>query len=195
MVCRMCLLCMWFNPFLYWRRIQGVPLHAAVKTENAQYLAFLDRLLSFDPNTRLTPSEALQHEWMVSNHTNRPKVSKEAIWRTYCMHDAWLHQSANNANHTTRLNRNSFNRGANFRFTRHVCSESGLNNDLPPPYLSVDTEHCCAAICLLHPVAVISKEGSQRYSRKYCCAFQPTATATNGQKRFDGPRESLRNVR
>ena len=57
-------------------RVEGKALHDAIKCENAQFLNFLDQLLLWDPNLRMTPSQALQHEWVLSN-AYRPQVQRD----------------------------------------------------------------------------------------------------------------------
>lgn len=47
------------------RRPGTKDLPAAVKTTDAQFLDFLCRCLEWDPSRRMTPEEALQHEWIL----------------------------------------------------------------------------------------------------------------------------------
>lgn len=47
------------------RRPGTKELPAAVKTTDGQFLNFLCRCLEWDPSQRMTPEEALQHEWIL----------------------------------------------------------------------------------------------------------------------------------
>ncbi|GFO38508.1 dual specificity tyrosine-phosphorylation-regulated kinase 4 [Plakobranchus ocellatus] len=46
------------------RRVASKELPQAVKTSDAHFLDFIRRCLEWDPNHRLTPEEALQHDWI-----------------------------------------------------------------------------------------------------------------------------------
>ncbi|KAL3891551.1 hypothetical protein ACJMK2_003810, partial [Sinanodonta woodiana] len=46
------------------RRVGSKDLEQSVKTSDASFLEFIRRCLDWDPNTRMTPEDALQHEWI-----------------------------------------------------------------------------------------------------------------------------------
>ncbi|KAK7485673.1 hypothetical protein BaRGS_00023122 [Batillaria attramentaria] len=46
------------------RRVGSKDLQQALKTSDANFLDFVRRCLEWDPNMRMTPEEALQHEWI-----------------------------------------------------------------------------------------------------------------------------------
>ncbi|XP_025090002.1 dual specificity tyrosine-phosphorylation-regulated kinase 4-like isoform X2 [Pomacea canaliculata] len=46
------------------RRVASKDLQQAIKTSDANFLDFVRRCLEWDPNLRMTPEEALQHEWI-----------------------------------------------------------------------------------------------------------------------------------
>ena len=62
------------------RRPGTKDLPAAVKTTDGQFLNFLCRCLEWDPSRRMTPEEALQHDWIleVNKPTNR-EISDSSI--------------------------------------------------------------------------------------------------------------------
>ncbi|KAK3087855.1 hypothetical protein FSP39_011544, partial [Pinctada imbricata] len=53
------------------RRVGSKDLQQAVKTSDANFLDFIRRCLEWDPNIRMTPEEALQHEWIKEGLVNR----------------------------------------------------------------------------------------------------------------------------
>lgn len=56
------------------RRPGTKELPAAVKTTDGQFLNFLCRCLEWDPSQRMTPEEALQHEWILEGHHGRTRA-------------------------------------------------------------------------------------------------------------------------
>ncbi|XP_052763143.1 dual specificity tyrosine-phosphorylation-regulated kinase 4-like isoform X2 [Mya arenaria] len=55
------------------RRVSSKDLQQAIKTSDANFLDFIRRCLDWDPSTRLTPEEALQHDWIKDGLVNRRK--------------------------------------------------------------------------------------------------------------------------
>lgn len=53
------------------RRVGSKDLQQAVKTCDANFLDFIRRCLEWDPNIRMTPEEALQHDWIKEGLVNR----------------------------------------------------------------------------------------------------------------------------
>ncbi|XP_021343446.1 dual specificity tyrosine-phosphorylation-regulated kinase 4-like isoform X3 [Mizuhopecten yessoensis] len=53
------------------RRVGSKDLQQAVKTSDANFLDFIRRCLEWDPSIRLTPEEALQHEWITEGLVHR----------------------------------------------------------------------------------------------------------------------------
>ncbi|XP_069106811.1 uncharacterized protein [Argopecten irradians] len=53
------------------RRVGSKDLQQAVKTSDANFLDFIRRCLEWDPSIRLTPEEALQHEWIKEGLVHR----------------------------------------------------------------------------------------------------------------------------
>ncbi|XP_078382556.1 LOW QUALITY PROTEIN: dual specificity tyrosine-phosphorylation-regulated kinase 4-like [Oculina patagonica] len=69
------------------RQVNGKELNAALKTNDALFVDFINRCLDWDPATRLTPDEAIQHEWIIegrqrhrgtSRLTSRHRASSDA---------------------------------------------------------------------------------------------------------------------
>ncbi|XP_031160834.1 dual specificity tyrosine-phosphorylation-regulated kinase 4 isoform X1 [Sander lucioperca] len=64
------------------RRPNSKELSAALKTNDALFLDFIKRCLTWDPTKRMTPDEGLQHEWILEGNFNkvrpraRPTVKK-----------------------------------------------------------------------------------------------------------------------
>ncbi|XP_045180231.1 dual specificity tyrosine-phosphorylation-regulated kinase 4-like isoform X2 [Mercenaria mercenaria] len=55
------------------RRVSSKDLQQAIKTSDANFLDFIRRCLDWDPSTRMTPEEALQHEWIKEGLVHRRK--------------------------------------------------------------------------------------------------------------------------
>ena len=53
------------------RRVGSKDLQQAVKTSDANFLDFIRRCLEWDPSIRMTPEEALQHEWIKEGLVHR----------------------------------------------------------------------------------------------------------------------------
>ncbi|XP_034444293.1 dual specificity tyrosine-phosphorylation-regulated kinase 4 isoform X1 [Hippoglossus hippoglossus] len=53
------------------RRPNSKELSAALKTNDALFLDFIKRCLTWDPTKRLSPDEGLQHEWILEGNFNR----------------------------------------------------------------------------------------------------------------------------
>ncbi|KAJ8322094.1 hypothetical protein KUTeg_000565 [Tegillarca granosa] len=53
------------------RRVGSKDLQQAVKTSDANFLDFIRRCLEWDPTLRLTPEEALQHDWIKEGLVHR----------------------------------------------------------------------------------------------------------------------------
>ncbi|XP_020628442.1 dual specificity tyrosine-phosphorylation-regulated kinase 4-like [Orbicella faveolata] len=69
------------------RQVNGKELSAALKTNDALFVDFINRCLDWDPATRLTPDEAFHHEWIqegrqrhrgTSRLTSRHQASADA---------------------------------------------------------------------------------------------------------------------
>lgn len=58
------------------RRVLSKDLQQCVKTSDANFLDFIRRCLDWDPITRLTPEDALEHEWIKEGLVNRKKDQK-----------------------------------------------------------------------------------------------------------------------
>jgi len=58
------------------RQIGGRDLSSAVKSNDPQFLDFIRRCLDWDPNTRMTPDDALQHSWITESHQKGRPVHK-----------------------------------------------------------------------------------------------------------------------
>uniref|UniRef100_A0A8C4NMM0 dual-specificity kinase n=1 Tax=Dicentrarchus labrax TaxID=13489 RepID=A0A8C4NMM0_DICLA len=53
------------------RRPNSKELSAAMKTNDALFLDFIKRCLTWDPTKRMTPDEGLQHEWILEGNFNK----------------------------------------------------------------------------------------------------------------------------
>lgn len=53
------------------RRPGSRPLSSSLKTNDRAFLDFIERCLEWDPSRRITPAEALNHEWIVGAHRSR----------------------------------------------------------------------------------------------------------------------------
>nr|XP_046250828.1 dual specificity tyrosine-phosphorylation-regulated kinase 4 isoform X2 [Scatophagus argus] len=53
------------------RRPNSKELSAALKTNDALFLDFIKRCLTWDPTKRMTPDEGLQHEWILEGNFNK----------------------------------------------------------------------------------------------------------------------------
>ncbi|XP_035765815.1 dual specificity tyrosine-phosphorylation-regulated kinase 4 [Neolamprologus brichardi] len=53
------------------RRPSSKELSAVLKTNDAVFLDFIKRCLSWDPSKRMTPDEGLQHEWILQGNFNK----------------------------------------------------------------------------------------------------------------------------
>ncbi|XP_037308142.2 dual specificity tyrosine-phosphorylation-regulated kinase 4 isoform X2 [Pungitius pungitius] len=53
------------------RRPNSKDLSATLKTNDALFLDFIKRCLTWDPTKRMTPDEGLQHEWILEGNFNR----------------------------------------------------------------------------------------------------------------------------
>eukprot|EP00795_Rhopilema_esculentum_P008174 gene8174-14105_t len=51
-------------------------LSSAVKSNDSQFLDFIRRCLEWDPTSRMTPDEALQHPWITESHQKSRSVAK-----------------------------------------------------------------------------------------------------------------------
>ncbi|XP_047453505.1 dual specificity tyrosine-phosphorylation-regulated kinase 4 isoform X2 [Mugil cephalus] len=60
------------------RRPNSKELSAALKTNDALFLDFIKRCLSWDPTKRMTPDEGLQHEWILEGNFNRTRARPTA---------------------------------------------------------------------------------------------------------------------
>eukprot|EP00794_Sanderia_malayensis_P001397 gene1397-1542_t len=58
------------------RPISSKDLSACVKCNDPHFLDFLKRCFEWDPSSRMTPDEALQHSWLQENHPRRRSVPK-----------------------------------------------------------------------------------------------------------------------
>ena len=47
------------------RKPGSKPIESVVKTDDKKFLDFLHRCICWDPNDRMTPTEALNHEWVL----------------------------------------------------------------------------------------------------------------------------------
>jgi dual specificity tyrosine-phosphorylation-regulated kinase 2/3/4 len=57
------------------RRPRSKTLAQALKCKDEKFLSFLDRCLQWDPALRLTPSDALEHEWLTGRETGGRAVT------------------------------------------------------------------------------------------------------------------------
>lgn len=64
------------------RRVNSKELHQVVKTGDYNFLNFIQRCLHWDPDERMTPDEALRHEWIkeiiINNKTRTNKIHGKA---------------------------------------------------------------------------------------------------------------------
>ncbi|XP_074608421.1 dual specificity tyrosine-phosphorylation-regulated kinase 4-like isoform X3 [Acropora palmata] len=58
------------------RHVNGKELSQALKTNDALFVDFLNRCLEWDSSTRLTPDEALQHEWIIEGRQKHRGTSR-----------------------------------------------------------------------------------------------------------------------
>lgn len=58
------------------RQVNGKELSQALKTNDALFVDFLKRCLDWDSGTRLTPDEALQHEWIIEGRQRHRGTSR-----------------------------------------------------------------------------------------------------------------------
>ncbi|XP_025765063.1 dual specificity tyrosine-phosphorylation-regulated kinase 4 isoform X3 [Oreochromis niloticus] len=65
------------------RRPSSKELSAVLKTNDAVFLDFIKRCLSWDPSKRMTPDEGLQHEWILQGNFNKVRTrTKPAAKKT-----------------------------------------------------------------------------------------------------------------
>ncbi|KAL4218502.1 Dual specificity tyrosine-phosphorylation-regulated kinase [Mactra antiquata] len=76
------------------RRVQSKDLQQAVKTSDAHFLDFIRRCLDWDPTTRLTPEEALQHDWIKEGLVSRRQKDHGQ------KHSSKHHQAGNQSAHS-----------------------------------------------------------------------------------------------
>ncbi|XP_064596955.1 dual specificity tyrosine-phosphorylation-regulated kinase 4-like isoform X2 [Liolophura sinensis] len=58
------------------RRVGSKELQQAIKTSDANFLDFVKRCLEWDPSARLTPDQALQHEWIKEGLVHKPRLER-----------------------------------------------------------------------------------------------------------------------
>ncbi|XP_067090726.1 dual specificity tyrosine-phosphorylation-regulated kinase 4 [Osmerus mordax] len=63
------------------RRPNSKDLASVLKTNDAQFLDFLQRCLSWDPVKRMTPDEAMQHEWILESRLIKPRPRTRPMMR------------------------------------------------------------------------------------------------------------------
>ncbi|GAB1610898.1 dual specificity tyrosine-phosphorylation-regulated kinase 4-like [Argonauta hians] len=56
------------------RRVGSKELHHIIKTADGNFLNFIRSCLQWDPETRITPEEAMRHEWIRESVTNNSKL-------------------------------------------------------------------------------------------------------------------------
>ncbi|KAF7730678.1 hypothetical protein EC973_001627 [Apophysomyces ossiformis] len=68
------------------RRPGSKTLAHALRCNDTLFLDFIERCLEWDPERRITPAEALQHEWIVQNskHSSKPAPGNTPIRRPSC---------------------------------------------------------------------------------------------------------------
>ncbi|XP_038051740.1 dual specificity tyrosine-phosphorylation-regulated kinase 4-like [Patiria miniata] len=67
------------------RRPNSKDLSYAIKTNNTLFLDFIERCLAWDPSQRMTPDEALQHEWVQEDKlykSHARELTQQQITRT-----------------------------------------------------------------------------------------------------------------
>ncbi|XP_022091237.1 dual specificity tyrosine-phosphorylation-regulated kinase 4-like isoform X2 [Acanthaster planci] len=66
------------------RRPNSKDLSYAIKTNNTLFLDFIERCLAWDPSQRMTPEEALQHEWIQEDklYKSHKELTQQQIIRT-----------------------------------------------------------------------------------------------------------------
>lgn len=82
------------------RRPGTKDLSYAIKTTDVAFLDFIRQCLEWDPATRLTPEEALQHEWILSGQFSRSRALSRSIHITPSPHSGTLHSSHHHGSHT-----------------------------------------------------------------------------------------------
>ncbi|XP_050408114.1 dual specificity tyrosine-phosphorylation-regulated kinase 4 [Patella vulgata] len=65
------------------RRVGSRELHQAIKTSDATFLDFIKKCLEWDPAMRMTPDEALQHDWIKEALVHRKERSNKSQNKRY----------------------------------------------------------------------------------------------------------------
>uniref|UniRef100_A0A8C7R698 dual-specificity kinase n=1 Tax=Oncorhynchus mykiss TaxID=8022 RepID=A0A8C7R698_ONCMY len=64
------------------RRPNSKDLASVLKTDDPLFLDFLQHCLAWDPTKRMTPDEAMQHEWIQEARLNKPRPkTRPMIWK------------------------------------------------------------------------------------------------------------------
>uniref|UniRef100_A0A673W371 dual-specificity kinase n=1 Tax=Salmo trutta TaxID=8032 RepID=A0A673W371_SALTR len=64
------------------RRPNSKDLASVLKTDDPLFLDFLQHCLTWDPTKRMTPDEAMQHEWIQEARLNKPRPkTRPMIWK------------------------------------------------------------------------------------------------------------------
>ncbi|XP_075998162.1 dual specificity tyrosine-phosphorylation-regulated kinase 4 [Genypterus blacodes] len=99
------------------RRPNSKDLSAALKTNDALFLDFIRHCLTWDPTKRMTPDEALQHEWILEGNFNKVRPRTRPTVK-------------NSPSTTENTSEHSSRKQPNCRPSDKVASESSTNGKL-----------------------------------------------------------------
>ncbi|XP_026168234.1 dual specificity tyrosine-phosphorylation-regulated kinase 4 isoform X2 [Mastacembelus armatus] len=110
------------------RRPNSKDLSAALKTNDALFLDFVKRCLTWDPTKRMTPDEGLQHEWILEGNFNKVRTRTKPTVKKTSDSSINTDRQANNksemitseSNTNDKLKRDSSDRGTKMASTERL---------------------------------------------------------------------------
>ncbi|XP_074533694.1 dual specificity tyrosine-phosphorylation-regulated kinase 4 isoform X2 [Halichoeres trimaculatus] len=127
------------------RRPNSKELSATLKTNDALFLDFIKRCLTWDPTKRMTPDEGLQHEWILEGNFNKVRPRTRPVVKTSDSSTS----TENSGDLTLRKQTNS-------KLAEKVSSESSTNDKLKRDTSSTGTKMAPAE--RLRPIGASAEE-------------------------------------